>query len=215
MVVAGVSSAHGQNVLGEILRRMDMNNKSLQSLRAKVTMVKFNSQLNIPDTTIGNTSYLAKTSSRGRYILIDWLQPLEEHVSVIGDDYELWRPRLNQVLVGKVDKAKNSASMGGALSFMSMSKEQLKENFTVIYVGEEQVKGGGNTWHLQLTPKTAANYKMAEIWVDGNGMPVQAKTVENNGDTTTVLLENIVKNETLKGDIFKLKYPSSVKKVRP
>ena len=55
---------------------------------------------------------------------------------------------------------------------------------------------------------------MAELWVDGNGMPRQAKIIEQNNDTTAILLTNIQKNVTLKGEIFKLKYPSSVKKIR-
>ncbi len=204
--------AKAQNILGEILRRMDMNNKSLQSLASSVTMVKTNTQLGVSDTSVGATSYLTKTSKR--YIRIDWTKPVEEKISVIGDDYELYRPRLNQVITGKVGKAKNSASVGGALSFMNMSKEQLKANYDVRYLGEEQISGGIPTWHLELTPKAATTYKMAELWVDGNGMPLQAKIVENNSDTTTVLLSNIQKNPTLKGEIFKLNYPSTVKKIK-
>jgi outer membrane lipoprotein-sorting protein len=37
-----------------------------------------------------------------------------------------------------------------------------------------------------------------------NGMPVQAKIVERNNDTTTVLLSNIQKNVTIKGNVFDL-----------
>ncbi|MFM9903473.1 MAG: LolA family protein [Pyrinomonadaceae bacterium] len=201
-----VTNAKAQNPLGEILRRMDVNNKSLQSLRADVTMVKTDSVLNVSDTSVGSTSYLPKTPNRVMYVRIDWTKPLEEMISVIGDNYELYRPRLAQVIQGKTNNAKNNASVGGALGFMSMSKEQLKTNYTVIYIGEEQIKGGTLTWHLQLNPKTATSYKMAELWVDGDGMPRQAKIVEQNNDSTTVFLSNIQKNVTLKGEIFKLNY---------
>ena len=78
----------------------------------------------------------------------------------------------------------------------------------------ENIKGGIATWHLMLTPKTATNYKNAELWVDGDGFPVQAKITENNTDFTTVLLENIRKNITLAGTVFKLQYPSSAKKIK-
>lgn len=209
-----VAEAKAQNVLGEILRRMDLYNKTLQSLRADVTMVKHNPQLNVSDTYIGSTSYLPKTAKRGMYVRIDWTKPMEEQISVIGDDYELYRKRLNQVITGKVGKAKNNASIGGALSFMNMSKDQLKANYNVQYIGEEQIKGGRVTWHLLLTPKTATSYKTAELWVDSDGMPRQAKVTENNNDSTTVLLSNDEKNPTLNGKIFKLQYPSSVKKIR-
>lgn len=208
-----VSEAKAQNILGEILRRMDNYNKSLQSLKADVTMVKYNPQLNVSDTMVGTTSYLPKTKNRGMYVRIDWTKPVQEQISVIGDSYELYRPRLNTVIQGKTQRAKNSASVGGALSFMNMSKEQLKANYDVVYIGEEQISGGAKTWHIQLTPKTATSYKLADLWIDGNGTPLQAKITENNSDTTTVLMSNIVKNDTINASIFKLKYPNSVKKV--
>ncbi len=209
-----VTEAPAQNILGEILRRMDLYNKTLQSLQADVTMVKFNPQLNVSDISQGSTSYLPKSGKRVMYVRIDWIKPVEEQISLIGDDYELYRPRLGQVIQGKSSKAKNSASVGGALGFMNMSKAQLNANYDVSYVGQEQLSGGVTTWHLQLNPKTATSYKTAELWVDGDGMPRQAKIAEQNNDTTTVLLSNIRKNVTLKGEIFKLKYPNSVKKIR-
>ena len=209
-----VTEAKGQNILGEILRRMDLYNKTLQSLQADVTMVKFNPQLNVSDVSQGSTSYLPKSGKRVMYVRIDWTKPVEEQISLIGDDYELYRPRLGQVIQGKSSKAKNSASVGGALGFMNMSKAQLNANYDVIYIGREQIKGGILTSHLQLNPKTATSYKTAELWVDDDGMPRQAKIAEQNNDTTTVLLTNIRKNVTLKGEIFKLKYPGTVKKIR-
>lgn len=148
------------------------------------------------------------------YLRLDWSKPVVEQISVIGDQYELYKPSINQVYVGKTGQAKNSASVGGALAFMSMSKEQLRANYTTQYLGEEQIAGGFKTWHLRLTPKTRTSYQSAELWVDGDGMPRQAKVIEHNNDSTTVLLSNLQKNITIKGDIFKLKYPSSVKKIK-
>lgn len=207
-----VTEAKAQNILGEILRRMDVNNKSLQSLKADVTMVKTDSTLGVSDTYTGVTSYLPKTNKRVMYARIDWIKPRQEYLTVIGDDFEMYSPKKNLVYYGKAQKAKDNSKTGGVLIFMSMSKEQLKANYAVVYIGEEQISGGAKTWHLQLTPKVATTYKTAEIWVDGDGMPRQAKINENNNDSTTVLLANIQKNVTLKGEIFKLKYPGSVVK---
>lgn len=209
------SEATAQGVLPEILRRMDLNNKSLQSLKADVTMVKTNTQLNVSDTTVGSTQYLTrqKATKDRMFVRIDWVKPVEEQISLQGDNYELYRPRLNQVIVGTTTKAKNSASVGGALGFMSMSREKLKANYEVVYIGEEQISGGTKTWHLQLTPKTAMSYKSAELWVDGDGMPRQAKIIEQNSDTNTVTLSNIRKNEGIKTDIFRLSYDKKKVKI--
>jgi outer membrane lipoprotein-sorting protein len=211
--VLSVSETSAQPIRA-ILKRMDEHNKSLTSLRADVTMVKHNPQLNVSDTSFGATSYLPASGKRGRYVRIDWTKPVQEHISVIGESYELYRPRLNQVIVGQVGKAKNNASVGGALSFMNMNKKQLEANYDIVYLGEEKISGGISTWRLQLTPTVATSYKIAELWVDADGMPRQAKIVEQNNDTTTVLLSNLKKNLTLNGSIFKLDYPKNAKKIK-
>ncbi len=207
-----VTETHAQ--LSEILRRMELNNKSIQSIKAGVTMTKHNPQLNVSDVTVGTTSYLPKADKRVMYARVDWTQPQEESIVVIGDAYQLYRPRMKQVITGKVGKAKNSSSIGGALGFMSMSREQLRANYDVTYIGEVQIGGGAKTWHLQLTPLKQTSYKSAELWVDGNGMPLQSKIIEHNNDSTTVLLSNIKKNDTIKTSIFKLDLPRGVKEVK-
>ncbi|MEO7657988.1 MAG: outer-membrane lipoprotein carrier protein LolA [Pyrinomonadaceae bacterium] len=206
ILMSSVTGVKAQNVLGEVLRRMDLNNSSLQSLQSNVTMVKHNPQLNVSDTYNGSTKYLPKTAKRVRYIRLDWAKPTVEQVSVIGDKYELYKPSINQVYTGQVGKAQNSAGAGNVLGFMNMSKDELKENYSITFIAEEKIKGDIKTAHLLLTPKSQTSYKSAEIWVDVDGMPRQVKITEQNNDTTTVLLDNIVKNGTVKADDFLLKY---------
>ena len=218
---ASIVETNAQNVLNEILKRMDNYNNSIQSLQAEVTMTKHNPQLNVTDTLIGATSFLpSNKKQKTRYMRLDWKtengRAKQESILVIGDDYELYSGGTrNQVIFGKVNKAKNNnASAGGVLSFMSMSKEQLKANYDVTYMGEESVGAGIRTWHIQLTPKGRSDYKGAELWVDPNGMPRQAKVIENNSDTTTVLLSGERKNETLDANVFKPNWPKNAKRVQ-
>jgi len=208
-------NAKAQGVLREILNRMDTMNKSLDTLRADVRMDKFEATLGDTDTSIGTTSYLPKTSKRVMYARIDWAKPAVENIVVIGDSYRLYRPRLNQVIEGKVDKAsKNSHVPGNALAFMSMSKAQLQDNYTVNYIGQETANGT-LTWHLELVPKVKTSYKTAELWVDPNGMPIQSKIIEQNNDSTTIVLSNIQKNVTINAQQeFQLNLPANVKKVQ-
>jgi len=210
---ASLSNAQG-GPLREAVKRMDALNKSLQSLKADVRMEKLNAQLGETDTTSGTTSYLPKTSKRVMYARIDWTKPVEEHVVIIGDGYKLYRPRLGQVIVGKVNKVGQDAKVpGNALAFMSMSKEQLEANYTVNYIGQEAV-AGSQTWHLELVPKTKTSYKTAELWVDSNGMPIQAKVIEQNNDTTTVLLSNVQQNVSINANDFNLVLPKGVKQIQ-
>lgn len=201
-----VSETKAQGILNEILKRMETHRTSLKTLRANVTMDKYNPQLGIHDINRGEIAYLPGKNEREMYIRLDWKEPTVEQLAVIKSEYQLYRPRLLQAIEGNTNQAKGNAKAGSALGFMSMSKEQLKANYNVRFLGEEKVSGGVNTWHLELTPKTANNYKSAELWVDGNGMPIQAKVVENNNDSTTVLLSNLQKNTTIKANIFKIKY---------
>jgi len=208
--------AKAQGVLKEILSRMDLNYKGLSSLRSDVTLVKYNEQIGKSDTTIGTTSYLPKSSNKKglMYVRIDWTKPVSESIVVIGDDYVMYRPELKQVIKGKANSSKNSKVPGNALAFVSMSKAQLQANYDVKYVGEEQIKGGTKTWHILLTPKVATSYKSAELWVDSDGMPRQAKINENNDDTTTILLSNISKNSKIDTALFKLSYPKGTKEIQ-
>lgn len=205
--IFAVSETKAQNILPEILKRMDAHQKSLKSLKANVVMDKFNSQLNEHDIYEGVSQYVAVTGRDAR-VRIDWNKPQQESLVAADGKYILYRPRLNQALTGSTKSAKgNSGTAGGALAFMSMSNAQLKANYSVKYLGQENVSTGEQTWHLELTPKAAQNYKSAELWVDGNGMPLQAKVIENNADSTTILLSNLQKNVTIDGKQFKLELP--------
>lgn len=198
----------------EILNRMEAHRATLKTLRADVMMDKYNPQLDVHDTTQGNVVYLPGKTERDMFIRISWTKPVQEELSVIKGEYMLYRPRLNQAITGKVNAAKNSAGAGNALAFMSMSKAQLKANYDVKYLGDEVVSGGAKTFHLGLTPKAANKYKAAEIWVDGNGMPIQAKVVESNNDATTVLLSNLRKNENINAKIFAINLPKGIKPIK-
>ncbi len=213
---AFVSEANAQ--VSEILKRMDTFNKNLQSLEASVTMKKHNSQINVTDTLIGQTILLQNCKSKKQCVRLDWKtengRPKNESLSIIADEYELYSGgSRNQVIEGKVSKAKGSTQAGNALAFMSMTREQLKANYDIAYLGTEKLTNGRDAWHLELTPKTSTSYKAAEIWVDSDGMPRQAKVIEKNGDTTEVLLTNDVPNKKVNLGVFKLNYPANVKRI--
>ena len=64
---------------------------------------------------------------------------------------------------------------------------------------------------MQLTPKMSQSYKSIELWVDGNGMALQAKINENNNDSTTTLLSNLEKNADINASIFHIRPPKDWK----
>lgn len=201
-------------IVNKILDTMDAHYKALSSLQANVKMDKYNAQLDEHDVTEGTVKYVPQKDLKENAALvrIDWTKPVQESLAVVNKEYVLYRPRLGQALVGKVDKAQGSAKSNSALAFINMSKAQLKANYNVKYLGEEKV-GGTPVWHLELTPKTKTTYKLADVWVDGNGMPIQMRVTENNNDATTVFLSNLDKNKTLNAKIFVINLPKGTKKL--
>ncbi|MDI1240871.1 MAG: outer membrane lipoprotein carrier protein LolA [bacterium] len=208
---AASTVASAQGILAEILKRMDENNKGMKSLKSDIKMDKRNSQLGENDISEGSVQYLPAATKDKIRVRIDWTKPAVEHLSVGGGKYMLFRPRLQQAIVGNVDSAKGNAGAGGPLAFMTMSRAQLKANYDVTYLGEETAAGSVKTWHLKLMPKAATSYKEADLWVDSNGMPVQAKILEKNNDTTTIQLTKIEKNATIPPDVFSIKPPKGTK----
>lgn len=185
----------------EVLKRMDENYKKLKTLRTNVTYERYDSVLKEPDVREGKAIY-ALQKGKDAFFRVDWIKPAES-LSVVNKQYVIYRQRLQQCYAGSTSEAKNNSSkVNSPLAFINMSKKQLRDNYDMKYMGEETLSNGTKTWHLELAPKTAQEYKKADIWVDGNGMPVQMKVIEKNNDSTSVLLRNIEKNLTLNSRDF-------------
>jgi outer membrane lipoprotein-sorting protein len=208
-----VNEVSAQRV-SEVLRRMDVRYKNMQTLQADIVLEKYSQQIDETDRSSGKIKYIPKTSKNVMYIRIDWMQPVEERMAVIGDEYRIYRPKLKQVYEGKTSSAKNNAKAGSALAFLSMSRKELVDNFTHRDLGDETIAGGTKAVHLELTPKNAATYKLAHLWVDKDGVPVMARIVEKNDDSTTILISNLKLNATLDGKDFVIDYPKSIKPIR-
>lgn len=199
--------------INEILKRMETHRQSLTSLRANVMMVKYDPVLKVADTYEGTSMYVP-LKGRDALVRIDWAKPAQETLSVVKGQYIIYRPRLNQYLTGSTKDAQGSGKANNALSFMNMSKAELKANYDIKYLGQEAVSGGTQTAHLELTPKKAQSYKAAELWVDKDGMPIQAKVIEKSNDTTTIFLSNIKKNENINANLFKVQLPKDAKQIK-
>ena len=207
-------NAYGQSagLVSSVLNRMERNRQSLKSLRAGISMEKYNAQLRDAEKYNGTVIYMP-SSGREAAVRIEWRSPQHEILAVINGKYTLFRPRLNMAYVGSSKSNRNKA--GGILELMYMSRQQLETRFQPVQdVREETLWGGTSTIHLTLVPRGNASFKYAEIWVDSSGMPVQTKIVEKNDDATTMRLTGMEKNAKINGDEFNLKLDSNVRIVK-
>ncbi len=214
--VSSPKAINGQSagLVSSVLNRMERNRQSLRSLKASLSMEKYNAQLRDKDNYSGWVSYVP-ANGRDASVRIEWQKPRREILAVANGKYTLFRPALNQAMVGKTGSVKGPAGSGGVLDMMYMSKQQLEAKFQPVQdVREETLWGGISTIHLTLVPKSNSSFKYAEIWVDSAGMPVQTKIVEKNGDATTMRLSGMERNAKISSDEFNLKLDSNVKIIK-
>jgi outer membrane lipoprotein-sorting protein len=221
MLVASLSvappraQAQGPGLISSILNKMDRNRRSLGSLRASVMMQKYNAQLRDADEFYGDVQYVA-AKGRDANVRVDWSRPAQEILAVSGGQYTLYRPRLKQAYQGATKNAGSKGKAGNVLSLaFNMTGAQAKSQYSVSYEGEgELYSGSPHVWWLKLTPRGNAGFQFAEVWVTDDGMPIQTRVTEKNGDATTVRLTNIQRNPNIPMDIFNLTPPAGTKIVR-
>ena len=215
-IISSPKATYGQSagLVSSVLNRMERNRQSLRSLKANLSMEKYNAQLRDRDQYIGTVLYVP-ASGRDASVRIEWQSPRHEILAVTKGEYTLFRPSLKQAIRGKSGSVKGKAGAGGVLDMMYMSKQQLEARFQPLQdVREETLWGGVSTIHLTLVPKSNSSFKYAEIWVDSSGMPVQTKIVEKNDDATTMRLSGLERNLKISSDEFSLKLDSNVRIIK-
>lgn len=209
------AQAQGPGLISSILNKMDRNRRSLASMRAAITMQKYNAQLRDADNYTGEVQYVA-AKGRDANVRVDWSRPAQEVLSVTGGQYKLYRPRLKQLYEGSARNPGKNNKAGNVLSFaFNMSSAQAKSQFNVELVGEgELYKGSPHVWWLKFVPRGNQGFQFAEAWVTDDGMPIQTRVTEKNGDATTVRLTNIQRNPNIPMDVFDIPVPAGTKVVK-
>ena len=209
------AQAQGPGLISSILNKMDRNRRSLGSLRAAITMQKYNAQLKDADNYTGEVQYVA-AKGRDANVRVDWARPVQEILAVSGGQYKLYRPRLKTVYEGSAKSGSKNAKANNVLGLaLNMSSAQAKSQFNVEIVGEgELYSGSPHVWWLKLVPRGNQGFQFAEVWVTDDGMPIQTRVTEKNGDATTVRLTNIQRNPNIPMDTFQLPLPEGTKIVK-
>lgn len=214
---SGFAAIHtnAQGIPNKILGLMEEHRKAMTSLKADITMDNYDNVLKDSDQKSGTVKYAAVRKGGKEDVLmrLDWMKPKNEIVSVIKKTFVIWDVKGGIAYTGTADSKKLKGEAGGGLVKLltNSSKEDLKAKFSVEYLGEERVNNT-SVWHLKLTPKTKQDFKFADIWIDGNGMPIQAMTTALNNDTQTIRLSGLEKNISLNTSEFTLEIPKNVKK---
>jgi outer membrane lipoprotein-sorting protein len=198
----------------EILKRMEAHSKSLKSLRADITMERYNVQLAETDVSKGKLLYLPPGKGTEMAARVDWLSPTQESAAVVNKQFVVYRPRLKQAYTGTTDQREIAAALNEGLAFLNVSQDNLKTDYNIRILGREKMSDGIKAFHLEFTPKVRKRYKTLELWADNKGTPVLIKVTENNNDTIKILFSNVEKNVALDAGAFKINLPKGTKLIR-
>lgn len=208
--VFSVTETKAQGILNDILKRMDTHYGALRNVQADIKRVKTDNLLGESDEQSGNL-VMMPGSGKNFSLRLNWTKPRDEQLAVVNGLYVMYIPARKLAYTGSSSSKNVSDKGGNVLQVMSMSRAELKANYDIQYISQEQVSGGIQTARLKLTPKTKAKFKYAELWVDADGMPLQAKIVASNNDTDTILLSSIRKNNNIDGSLFAISPPKGTK----
>jgi outer membrane lipoprotein-sorting protein len=213
LIFSAVAVIETDAQINQILKRMDVHYKALKSLQTGVILDKYNFALDELDTIEGKAIFIP-SKSRNIAFRLDWEKP-SESLAIVNKQYVLFRPALRQALVGSTEEQlKKMSAAKSPLALLNMSLKELKDNYTLKYLGQERIYIRQKTWHLELTPKVAQGYTKIEFWVDGDGMPLQMKVIEKNNDWTIVSLIAPEKNITIDNKVFKIILPKDTKIIK-
>jgi outer membrane lipoprotein-sorting protein len=183
---------------------MDLHQLALRTLRSDIKISSFDARLNKSVERSGKLIYQPIKTNPS--IRVDLEDP-KESISLVNGNYSIYFPELQQYRTGKP----RDAAMVRGLVFLNIPGTELKTNYTIDYIGAENVGPGLRTWHLELKPKNAAEYKSIHLWINSDGMPVQLKFVEQDDDIMTLLVTNPEKNIALKPGDFQIEIPEGTK----
>src|SRR5918992_448023 len=79
---ASGANAQTAGLVSSLFSRMDRNKRSLKSLKANISMVKYNSQIRDTDTYQGVVLYIPGGTSGNAFVRLEWIKPMREILAV-------------------------------------------------------------------------------------------------------------------------------------
>jgi len=196
----------------QILSQMHEKARKLSTIQASIAQLK-RFQIGAKETYSGilyfkhegpNKEKIRITYKSGGQVTNDLL--------IDGDKITLYQPKIKQAIITSRSKQAEQNPEYDFLSAPYGSVPGLKKRYTITYVRDEPV-GAFSTSVIQLTPVSASSsFTNVTFWVDqASWLPVQYKVDERTGDTTTLTLSDIKRNNEVPGDAFSLNLPKGTK----
>ncbi len=211
--IAAAAQTAGHWTLETVLRQLDIEAKTFQSLTADIERTKVTVVVNDHSTESGQIFVRRDGKMR-----IDFTNPDPRTILRTGNDLFLYNPKANQVEQFDLSKHRSMVDQFLLLGF-GTSGGDLDRGYLVTLVGEENL-GGRKTVKLELTPKSDEvrnQVSKIDIWMDeSTWLPAQQQFFETgSGDYLLIAYSNIARNPRLSDNEFKQNWPKGVTHVKP
>ena len=155
-----VDAKTSPQILTGILNKMENAHKQMKSLKAELIQERINPQIGSKDSDYGTVIYKPAAGKDKGKLRIDYIKPGVKTLSVIGENFTFYEPKLNQAMKSTVNRAtKGKASMN--LVGLDGSLKTLLNNYSIEIVGDAAVNGQTATV-LRLLPKRSPTPTMIE-----------------------------------------------------
>jgi len=208
-----VGAAVGQSPSVELektLHKIDAASVKFKSVEAEIVWENVQTQpIEDKDTQTGTVIFQRKSGELSMALHLKVLngKPVVKDMVYAGGLFKLYEPRLKQMQVFKAGSNRENMDTFLALGFGGSSKD-LEKNWTVSYIGAEQVSGVA-TSKLELQPRTDSVKKMFTkviLWVDmENGIALKQQSFDPSGNYRVVSYKIQHLNGSLPSDAFEVK----------
>lgn len=206
-------AAQGTLTVDMVLKQMDRQAKTFQSLSTDVERTKVTVAVNDRSTESGQM--LVRRDEKMR---IDLTSPDARTILRDGDHLYVYTPKTHQVEEYDLSKHRDLVDQFLMLGF-GTSEESLKKGYLITLEGEETL-GNQKVARLELTPKSDEVRKQIskiELWLDeSDWLPAQQKFYETGTEDYFIIrYTNLARNVPLTDSRFKPHWPSGTTRVKP
>jgi len=201
--------------LEKVLSQMDAAAASFKTAEADFVWDQYTKVVNETDAQSGKVYF--RRSSKETEMAADIMQPTPKYVLYQNSTVRLYEPGIDQVTVYNAGKNRAEVESILVLGFGGRGHD-LEKSFDVGFQGYEEAQGV-RTAKLNLVPKTAKGKEIFDhiiLWIEpARGLSVQQQFVEPQGDYRLAKYSNIKLNQSIPGDVFKLKTTGRTRTVTP
>ncbi len=199
--------------LQRIYKQMDAREKKFRNFTAKITQKKYTAVLKEFDTPETGEFFYERAKDGTARLRLEFMSPGKLILTIKDSVAIVYKPAINQAQIKNLGKDQDIAEYLAV--GLSQSPAKLEKTFDISYKGSETVNGSPCDILVfkPKLPKIAAYFKFMYVWYrKSDGIPIQNKKEEPNGDYVLINFTDEKLNVKIPSSKFDQKLPKRVEK---